>query len=131
MLLAPRERLGIVGLARRPFLMVLPQCPFGQVQQILTRLKPLDIDLERKKVSFTFSAGWTDYRAGEPPEELLRRADDALYVDKPKRTRLRPPEVLTFQALLPLRAHENSRSVARTGPKDTTRRPSRRRARDG
>jgi diguanylate cyclase (GGDEF)-like protein len=64
------------------FLVILPECQLGQVQQVLARLRPLEIDLHGKKVSFSFSAGWTDYRPGEPPEELLKRADAALYVDK-------------------------------------------------
>ena len=29
-----------------------------------------------------FSSGWTDYKAGESPAELLKRADDALYSNK-------------------------------------------------
>jgi diguanylate cyclase (GGDEF)-like protein len=80
------------------FLVVLPECPFGQVQHILARLRPLEIDLEGKKVSFTFSAGWTDYRSGEPPEELLKRADDALYVDKNQRNPLTSSEGLNLSS---------------------------------
>jgi diguanylate cyclase (GGDEF)-like protein len=64
------------------FLVILPECQFGQVQQVLARLKPLEINLHGKKISFSFSAGWTDYQPGEPPEELLERADAALYVEK-------------------------------------------------
>ncbi len=64
------------------FLVILPECQFGQVQHVLARMRPLEIDLDGKKVSLTFSAGWTDYRPGELPEEILKRADAALYVDK-------------------------------------------------
>ncbi len=64
------------------FLVILPECQFGQVQHVLARMRPLEVDLDGKKVSLTFSAGWTDYQPDEPPEELLKRADAALYVDK-------------------------------------------------
>jgi len=29
-----------------------------------------------------YSRGWTDYAAGETPQELLKRADTALYENK-------------------------------------------------
>ena len=64
------------------FLVLLPECQLGQVQHVLARLSPLEIDLNGEKVSFTFASGWTDYQPGELPEELLQRADAALYNDK-------------------------------------------------
>ncbi len=64
------------------FLVLLPECQHGQVQHVLDRLRPLEIDQDGKKPSFTFSAGSTDYQPGELPEELLKRADAALYVNK-------------------------------------------------
>lgn len=64
------------------FLVLLPECQPGQVQHVLARLRPLDINIDGKKVSFTVSAGCADYRPGESPEQLLRRADNALYINK-------------------------------------------------
>lgn len=64
------------------FLVLLPECQPGQVQHVLARLGPLEINVDEKKVFFTVSAGWADYQSGESPEQLLRRADDALYSRK-------------------------------------------------
>jgi len=73
------------------FLVLLPECQLGQVQCVFDRLRQLEIDLNGEKVSFTFSAGWTDYQPGESPEELLQRADHALYANKhARRNDLRP-----------------------------------------
>jgi diguanylate cyclase (GGDEF)-like protein len=68
------------------FVVLLPDCHFGQVQRVLNRLAPLEIEAGGAKVSFTFSAGWTDYEAHEKPEHLLERADHALYAQKQART---------------------------------------------
>jgi diguanylate cyclase (GGDEF)-like protein len=67
------------------FVVLLPECKLGQVQVILDRLSPLEMEVEGDKVSFDFSAGWTEYQAGETPEQLLQRADHALYAEKQKR----------------------------------------------
>ncbi len=62
--------------------MLLPECQLGDVQHVVARLRPLEICVNGEKVSFTFSAGWADYQPGESPEELLQRADHALYANK-------------------------------------------------
>ncbi|HKV05707.1 MAG TPA: GGDEF domain-containing protein [Candidatus Acidoferrales bacterium] len=67
------------------FVVLLPECPLGEVQHVLNRLDALEIDVEKQKVSFRFSAGWTDFRKGETSEQLLQRADHALYVEKEAR----------------------------------------------
>ena len=67
------------------FVVLLPECKLGQVQVILGRLSPLEMEVEGAKVSFGFSAGWTEYQAGETPEQLLQRADHALYAEKQRR----------------------------------------------
>ncbi len=64
------------------FLVLLPECQLGDVQHVVARLRPLEICVNGEKVSFTFSAGWADYQPGESPEELLQRADHALYANK-------------------------------------------------
>ena len=64
------------------FLVLLPSCNLGQVQAVLGRLSSLGIEVGGKRVPFAFSAGWTEYQAGETPEELLQRADHALYAEK-------------------------------------------------
>jgi diguanylate cyclase (GGDEF)-like protein len=74
-----------VRLGGDEFLVLLPECKLGDVQAVLARLQPLEIGVNGAKVSFTFSAGWTDYQPGESPEQLLQRADHALYSNKHSR----------------------------------------------
>lgn len=68
------------------FVVLLPQTPIDEGQQILTRLqRSLSGGLfmhEDKTVFVTFSAGVTDYRPGETIEAALERADQALYEAK-------------------------------------------------
>ena len=67
------------------FMVLLPECKVGGVRHILDRLLPREIEVGGNKITFSYSAGWTDYQIGESPEELLRRADHALYVQKKSR----------------------------------------------
>jgi diguanylate cyclase len=68
------------------FVVLLPQTPVDEGQQILTRLqRSLTGGLfmhENKQVLVTFSAGVTAYREGEAIEAALERADQALYEAK-------------------------------------------------
>jgi diguanylate cyclase len=68
------------------FVVLLPETPVEEGQQILTRLqRSLTGGLfmhEQKQVFVTFSAGVTAYRAGERIEEALERADQGLYEAK-------------------------------------------------
>ena len=69
------------------FLAVLPECTADGVQYIFKRLNDLEVKVSGEELRFHYSAGWTDYIPGESTEELLKRADVALYVNKrrPKR----------------------------------------------
>ncbi|MBK7613872.1 MAG: GGDEF domain-containing protein [Vitreoscilla sp.] len=68
------------------FVVLLPGTPVDEGQQTLTRLqRMLSASLfmhEDKEIFVTFSAGVTAYRAGEPLQEALERADEALYEAK-------------------------------------------------
>lgn len=64
------------------FLLLLPECKPEEVRHVLTRLSGMKIDLAGQTLPLTFSAGWTNYLPGESPDELLKRADEALYVNK-------------------------------------------------
>ncbi|MFT3956580.1 MAG: diguanylate cyclase [Piscinibacter sp.] len=68
------------------FVVLLPQTPVDEGQQILTRLqRSLSGGLfmhEEKTIFVTFSAGVTAYRVGESIEAALERADQALYEAK-------------------------------------------------
>lgn len=68
------------------FVVMLPDTPVDEGQQVLTRLqRTLSAEFfthEDKKVFITFSAGVTAYRPGEAIEAALERADVALYEAK-------------------------------------------------
>jgi len=68
------------------FVVLLPDTPVQEGEQILTRLqRSLSGGLfmhEQRQVFVTFSAGVTAYRLGEPIEAALERADEALYEAK-------------------------------------------------
>jgi diguanylate cyclase len=68
------------------FVVLLPQTPVAEGQQILTRLqRSLSGGLfmhEDRNIFVTFSAGVTLYREGERLEDALERADQALYEAK-------------------------------------------------
>lgn len=68
------------------FVVLLPNTPVAEGEQILTRLqRSLSGGLfmhEQKQVFVTFSAGVTAYRPGERIEVALERADEALYEAK-------------------------------------------------
>jgi diguanylate cyclase (GGDEF)-like protein len=67
------------------FLVLLPECKVGQIQLVLARLAQLEIEINGNKIPFTFSAGWTVYREGENADQLVQRADHALYAEKQSR----------------------------------------------
>jgi len=64
------------------FMLVLPQCVSGQVPVVLDRLAGLAVEFAGEKIAVTFAGGWVEYLPGEALEELLQRADEALYADK-------------------------------------------------
>lgn len=64
------------------FAVFLPECKPGEVHHVLQRLSCIEVDLGSERVPLSFSAGWTDYLPGETAEDLLHRADTALYANK-------------------------------------------------
>lgn len=64
------------------FLLLLPECKLEDVQLVLGRLSGMKMDLGGQSTPVAFSTGWTNYIPGESPEELLKRADEALYANK-------------------------------------------------
>jgi len=68
------------------FVVMLPDTPADEGQQVLTRLqRTLSAEFfthDENKVFITFSAGVTAYRPGEPIEAALERADIGLYEAK-------------------------------------------------
>ena len=82
--LRPSDRIARYG--GEEFVVLLPQTPVDDGEQILTRLqRSLTGGLfmhKEKQVFVTFSAGVTGYRMQERIEESLERADQALYEAK-------------------------------------------------
>jgi two-component system cell cycle response regulator len=71
-----------VRLGGDEFLVLLPECTLEQLQLVLGRLGSLVVDWQGHKIPVTFSSGWRQYQLGDRPEELLARADQALYAGK-------------------------------------------------
>jgi diguanylate cyclase (GGDEF)-like protein len=74
------------------FLAVLPECTAEGLQSIFERLNDLQVKVSGVELPFHYSAGWTNHIPGESTEELLKRADTVLYVNKhsPKRCSASP-----------------------------------------
>lgn len=64
------------------FLVLLPELGLEHVGKVVARLPDLNVEVDGQKVPITFAAGWTSYQPGELPQELLDRADRALYAGK-------------------------------------------------
>jgi diguanylate cyclase (GGDEF)-like protein len=71
-----------VRLGGDEFMVILPECRAEEVRHVLGRLEGLQIDYAGRKMGISFACGWADYQPGETAEQLLKRADDALYADK-------------------------------------------------
>jgi len=71
-----------VRLGGDEFLVVLPECTLDQLKLVLERLSSFELDWQGQKIPVNFSAGWKDYEMGDRPEEMLARADQALYKSK-------------------------------------------------
>lgn len=71
-----------VRLGGDEFLLLLPECKPDEVRHVLGRLSGLRIEVEKEEIPVTFSAGWANYIPGERPEELMKRADQILYINK-------------------------------------------------
>ena len=71
-----------VRLGGDEFLVVLPECTLDQLKLVLERLSSFELDWQGQKIPVNFSAGWKDYEMGDRPEEMLARADQALYTSK-------------------------------------------------
>jgi diguanylate cyclase (GGDEF)-like protein len=71
-----------VRLGGDEFMALLPECRADEVRHVLARVEGLDVEYQGETIRCNFSSGWTDYKPGEAPAELLKRADDALYSNK-------------------------------------------------
>ncbi len=74
-----------VRLGGDEFLWLLAECDSLYLPAILGRLEEIEVQFEEHRIPISFSVGWTDYQAGDLAEDLLHRADKALYEDKQSR----------------------------------------------
>jgi diguanylate cyclase (GGDEF)-like protein len=78
-----------VRLGGDEFLLLLPECPAEQVPILLQRLRPCEVNFQGVRLPVEFSSGVATYDATESAEQLLERADQALYADKRARKGVR------------------------------------------
>jgi diguanylate cyclase (GGDEF)-like protein len=71
-----------VRLGGDEFMLMLPECKPDEVRHVLGRLSGVKVNVEGQAIPVTFSAGWANCIPGETAEELLKRADEELYVNK-------------------------------------------------
>ena len=64
------------------FMVVLPECPADQVPGLLIRLTGLEVAYRGASIPVRFSAGAAGFDDQETPEQMLERADQALYAQK-------------------------------------------------
>jgi len=64
------------------FLILFPECSTSQVDTLLSRLRPMEVEYNGQKIPVRFSAGWVGYETGESTEQFQERADRILYAEK-------------------------------------------------
>ena len=62
------------------FLLALPDCALPDAKRVLDRFGDLDMEISGKDVTLTHSIGWIDYKPGEVPSDLIRRAEQVLHL---------------------------------------------------
>jgi len=75
-----------VRLGGDEFLVILPECPPEKVPRVLSRLTSFEVDCDGQRIVVSSSRGWAQYHSGDTPEQLIRKADQALYKQKTSRT---------------------------------------------
>lgn len=82
---AVREGDLAVRLGGDEFLWLLPDCDPLHLPSILGRLGSIEVHFDGHQIPVSFSVGWADYQPGDVAEDLLQRADKALYANKEAR----------------------------------------------
>jgi diguanylate cyclase (GGDEF)-like protein len=71
-----------VRLGSDDFLLVLPECSLTDAKIVSDRLGNLEMKCSGQDIALTYSVGWIDYKAGEVPSDLFKRAADVLQLYK-------------------------------------------------
>jgi diguanylate cyclase (GGDEF)-like protein len=69
-----------VRLNNEDFLLVLPECSTSEVSTVLKRVGSLEMVCSGRRVNLEYSTGTVDYRAGDMPSDLLKRATEVLHL---------------------------------------------------
>lgn len=64
------------------FLLVLPECSLRDAKIVSDRLEASAIQYAGREIALNYSVSWIDYKPGEVPSELLKRAADMLRLYK-------------------------------------------------
>jgi diguanylate cyclase (GGDEF)-like protein len=64
------------------FLVLLPECSPEQIPSLLTRLASLEVNFHGARIPVRFSSGLAGFEPHGTPEQMLERADQALYAHK-------------------------------------------------
>lgn len=71
-----------VRLGGDEFLVVPPECPPEKIDLVLSRLIDIEVDYADERIPVACSNGYTHFRKNDTAEEMIRRADVALYSHK-------------------------------------------------
>ena len=71
-----------VRLADDDFVVILPECSLGDAKIVSDRLGTLEMKCAGEDVTVGWSVGWIDYKRGEVPADLFKRAKDVLQLYK-------------------------------------------------
>ena len=69
-----------VRLESDAFLLALAECGLNDGKRVLDRLGDLEIEISGEDVTLTQSVSWIDYKPGEVPSDLIRRAEQVLHL---------------------------------------------------
>jgi diguanylate cyclase (GGDEF)-like protein len=62
------------------FVLLLPECGFKEVNQVLNRLTAIDVSSSGRRTSLKYTTGWVDYQPGDNASDLLKRATSLLHL---------------------------------------------------
>lgn len=71
-----------VRLGSDDFLLVLPECSLKDAKTVSDRLGALEMKCSGQDIELTYSVGWIDYKPGEVPSDLFKRAEEVLRLYK-------------------------------------------------
>ncbi len=71
-----------VRLGSEDFLLILPECSLRNAKIVSDRLGTLEMKWSGQDIALTYSVGWIDYKPGEVPSDLFKRAEDVLQLYK-------------------------------------------------